>query len=146
MWYKLLMDGWTEIGHKIQCLSNNCPITVQGLSKNRSCRDVLSTSVDRLSTISGFARKSLSEESLCIKTLVFCFNDRWDEMSIQQHELGNGMFHLTTQPRVNMSITLQDILGLWCLFMTVRHFQTDILFSNKPCNRPLFEHASTSEK
>ena len=37
-WYKLMMDGWTETGRKIQSLSKPCPIPVQCTSKKRSCR------------------------------------------------------------------------------------------------------------
>ena len=38
IWYKSTLVGWTDIGRKIQCLSNPCPSPVQGLSKKRSCR------------------------------------------------------------------------------------------------------------
>ena len=36
--YYLTMDGWTETGQKIQPLSKHCQISVQGQSRNRSCR------------------------------------------------------------------------------------------------------------
>ena len=37
-WYYLTLDGWTETGQKIQPLSKHCQISVQGQSRNRSCR------------------------------------------------------------------------------------------------------------
>ena len=36
--YYSTLVGWTDIGRKIQCLSNPCPVPVQGLSKNGSCQ------------------------------------------------------------------------------------------------------------
>ena len=38
VWYYLTLDGWTETGQKIQPLSKHCQISVQGQSRNRSCR------------------------------------------------------------------------------------------------------------